>query len=243
MSVDSTKLNKGGRPRIYPDGAARVRAFRRKQRQVQEEQHRAQQTALKVYHRSQTAEWATPQWFFDEYHAEFGFTLDVAAQPGNAKCARYFTPEEDGLAQPWEGVCWMNPPYGKTIGPWIAKAAQSAQDGATVVALLPVRTDTKWWQRYCLPLPPADVRFVPGRLTFGGAANPAPFPNAVVIFRPPAGLRVPDGAQAAAAPHEGGPCPQSGCRTLLRLMPKRTVLYCPTCGWWQLVAQGHATTP
>ena len=132
MSVDSTKLNKGGRPRIYPDGAARVRAFRRKQRQVQEEQHRAQQTALKVYHRSQTAEWATPQWFFDEYHAEFGFTLDVAAQPGNAKCARYFTPEEDGLAQPWEGVCWMNPPYGKTIGPWIAKAAQSAQDFTSV---------------------------------------------------------------------------------------------------------------
>ena len=88
-----------------------------------------------------------------------------------------------------------------------------------------------------------EWQFVPGRLTFGGAANPAPFPSAVVIFRPPAGPHALDGAPPAAAPHEGGPCPQSGCRTLLRLMPKRMVLYCPTCGWWQVVAQGHATTP
>ncbi len=136
-----------------------------------------------MYHRSLTVEWATPQAFFDQLHSEFGFTLDVAAQPGNAKCPRYFTPAEDGLMQAWEGVCWLNPPYGKAIGQWIAKAAQSAQAGATVVCLVPVRTDTKWWQGYVTP--GAEVRFVPGRLTFGGAANPAPFPNAVVIFRPP----------------------------------------------------------
>jgi len=76
----------------------------------------------------------------------------------------------------------MNPPYGKTIGLWVAKAYESARAGATVVCLLPVRTDMRWWQRYCLE--PTDVRSVPGRLTFGGASNPAPFPNAVIIFRP-----------------------------------------------------------
>src|SRR5262245_44614322 len=163
-----------GRPRKYPDIRATWREIKRRNR-------KAKQTKLKVYHRSLTVEWGTPQAFFDQLHAEFHFTLDVAAQEGNAKCPRYFTPAEDGLAQPWEGVCWMNPPYGKTIGLWVAKASESAMQGATVVCLLPVRTDTKWWQRYIVP--PVEVRFVPGRLTFGGAANPAPFPNAVVIFR------------------------------------------------------------
>src|SRR6266853_968221 len=114
-------------------------------------------------------------------HAEFGFTLDVAAQPGNAKCPRYFTPEDDGLAQPWDGVCWMNPPYGKTIGQWMRKAYESAQAGATVVCLVPARVDTRWWHRYCAH---GEIRFLEGRLRFGGCKNSAPFPSAIVVFRP-----------------------------------------------------------
>jgi phage N-6-adenine-methyltransferase len=168
-----------GRPRLYPDERTRQREKKRRYRKAKQTQH-------KVYHRSLTGEWGTPQAFFDRLDAEFGFTLDVAAQAGNAKCARYFTPEVNGLAQPWEGVCWCNPPYGKTIGLWVAKAHDSALLGACVVCLLPVRTDTQWWQRFVLA--GAEVRFVPGRLTFGGAANPAPFPNAVVIFRPAVAL-------------------------------------------------------
>lgn len=165
-----------GRPRLYTNGAAKQRAYRIKQAAWRK------RFGPKVYHQSNTAEWATPQTFFDQLDAEFGFTLDVAAQSWNAKCPRYFTEEQDGLAQVWDGVCWCNPPYGKVIAAWMAKAAQSAQEGATVVCLVPARTDTKWWQRYCVP--PVEVRFVAGRLTFGGATNPAPFPNAVVIFRP-----------------------------------------------------------
>jgi|RhiMetdeSRZDD1v2_1073273.scaffolds.fasta_scaffold548373_1 phage N-6-adenine-methyltransferase len=175
-----------GRPRTYHTDRPATAAERQQALQVKrrEDAHRwHQQGRLKVYHRSLTMEWGTPQAFFDQLHAEFGFTLDVAAHADNAKCARYFTEANDGLTQRWEGVCWCNPPYGKAIGDWVKKAAVSAQAGATVVCLLPVRTDTKWWQRYCIP--PAEVRFVPGRLTFGGASNPAPFPNAVVIFRPP----------------------------------------------------------
>src|SRR2546425_1697308 len=141
-----------GRPGICPDIQTTWREIKRRNRQAKQQQ-------LKVYHRSLTVEWETPQSFFEVYHAEFGFTLDVAAQPGNAKCARYFTPEENGLAQPWIGVCWCNPPYGKTIGLWVAKAYESALQGATVVCLLPVRTDTKWWQRYITPA--VEVRFVP----------------------------------------------------------------------------------
>src|SRR5215831_17843290 len=85
---------------------------------------------LKVYHRSRTVEWETPQALFDRLHAEFGFMLDVCATPDNAKCARYYTEADDGLSQSWVGVCWCNPPYGKTLPIWIAKAWTSAQAGA-----------------------------------------------------------------------------------------------------------------
>lgn len=72
---------------------------------------------------SNTAEWATPQAFFDELNKEFNFTLDPCATPQNAKCARFFTKEVDGLAQSWRGeVVYCNPPYGRDIGKWVAKA-------------------------------------------------------------------------------------------------------------------------
>jgi hypothetical protein len=85
---------------------------------------------LQFIHRSRE----TPQVFFDKYHAVYGFTLDVCAVPQNAKCPRFFGPAEDGLKQPWTGVCWMNPPYGRTIGQWMAKAFASFMEGATSFA-------------------------------------------------------------------------------------------------------------
>lgn len=130
---------------------------------------------------SETDMWATPQWLFDELNHEFGFETDVCAVDGNAKCLKYFTPEIDGLSQTWEGVCWMNPPYGRTIGKWMKKAFESSTDGATVVCLVPARTDTAWWHDYAIH---GEVRFLRGRLKFGDAKNSAPFPSAVVIFRP-----------------------------------------------------------
>lgn len=136
---------------------------------------------MAVHFSSKTSEWETPQDFFDLLNSEFHFELDVCAKPENAKCPRYFTPEEDGLKQKWTGVCWMNPPYGREIGRWVKKAYESAQEGATVVCLLPARTDTSWWHDYCMK---GEIRFIRGRLKFGGAKHPAPFPSAVVIFRP-----------------------------------------------------------
>jgi phage N-6-adenine-methyltransferase len=130
---------------------------------------------------SKTDVWSTPIDFFQALDKVFHFTTDVAALPENAKCAHYYTPEMDGLKQEWTGVCWMNPPYGKTIGQWIAKAYQSSREGATVVCLIPARTDTRYWQDYCLN---AEVYFVRGRLKFGNAESCAPFPSAVVCFRP-----------------------------------------------------------
>lgn len=131
---------------------------------------------------SKTDLWETPKDFFDTLDAEFRFNLDVCALPENAKCAAYYSPDVDGLSQPWYGNCWCNPPYGRQVGRWVAKAAQSAAEGATVVMLLPARTDTAWFHDYIYGR--AEVRFVRGRLKFGGSANSAPFPSMVVIFRP-----------------------------------------------------------
>ncbi len=78
---------------------------------------------------SRTGVWETPQDFFDEMDSEFHFTLDACALPENAKCGTYYTPEEDGLAQPWTGTVWCNPPYGREIGKWIKKGSESAEGG------------------------------------------------------------------------------------------------------------------
>lgn len=122
--------------------------------------------------------WETPQAFFDELNREFGFKTDVCALPENAKCESFYTPEQDGLSQEWTGVCWCNPPYGRQVGKWVKKATESK---ATVVMLLPARTDTKWFHDYILPN--AEIRFIKGRLKFGGSKNSAPFPSMVCVFR------------------------------------------------------------
>ena len=136
-----------------------------------------------VFFSSKTDLWSTPPDLFARLDAEFGFTLDVCAVPENAKCLRYFTPEIDGLRQTWEGIVWMNPPYGRTIGKWVRKAYLSAREGAVVVCLLPARTDTRWWHDYVTHA--HEHWFIKGRLKFGGARSGAPFPSAVVVFRPP----------------------------------------------------------
>lgn len=128
---------------------------------------------------SETDLWATPQAFFDKYNEVYNFTLDVCALESNAKCKVYFTPEVDGLKQKWEGVVWMNPPYGREIKHWVKKAYESSLQGATVVCLLPARTDTMWFHEYCMK---GDIEFIRGRLKFGDAKNSAPFPSMVVVF-------------------------------------------------------------
>lgn len=126
---------------------------------------------------SNSNEWATPQAFFDELNKEFNFDCDVCAVPENAKCANYYTPEIDGLSQEWSGVCYMNPPYGRDIAKWVKKAAESK---ATVVCLLPARTDTRWFHDYIYGK--AEVRFIKGRLHFNESKQSAPFPSMVVVF-------------------------------------------------------------
>ena len=124
--------------------------------------------------------WETPQDFFDKINKEFHFSCDVCAIPENAKCEKFFSPEIDGLKQEWAGCCWCNPPYGREIGKWVEKAYTASTLGATVVMLLPARTDTKWFHEYIYNK--AEIRFIKGRLKFGNSKTAAPFPSMVVIF-------------------------------------------------------------
>jgi phage N-6-adenine-methyltransferase len=129
-------------------------------------------------------DWETPQELFDELDAEFHFTLDPCCRPETAKCLRFFTQADDGLAQSWgTETVFVNPPYGRVIGKWVHKAFESALGGATCVLLIPARTDTAYWHDYCFK---GEVRFLRGRVYFarGGKRGRAPFPSAVVIFRP-----------------------------------------------------------
>ena len=156
---------------------------------------------------SATGEWSTPQDFWDKLNERHQFTLDAAASHENAKCDHYFTKDglylkgdgfyttdnygEDGLTAPW-GIgsrVWLNPPYGRGVGKWVEKAHKEAvRYGNRVVMLLPARTDVKWFHQYIWdreesrPYHGVTLDFVKGRLKFGGAESPAPFPSVVVTF-------------------------------------------------------------
>lgn len=136
---------------------------------------------------SNTAEWATPQAFFDELDAEFHFTLDPCATPQNAKCDRFFTKEIDGLAQSWQGeTVYCNPPYGRDLAKWVKKASDEVIRGGGstfVVMLIPARTDTSYFHDYIYKR--HEVRFIRGRLHFNESKCGAPFPSMVVVMRPP----------------------------------------------------------
>ena len=127
-------------------------------------------------------DWETPHDFFVKLDKEFHFTLDPCASDENHKCKKYYTKEQDGLIQDWSGeTVFCNPPYSKKEQDiWVKKCFEESRH-ATVVMLIPARTDTKRFHEYILPH--AEVRFLKGRLTFVGAKDPAPFPNMIVIFK------------------------------------------------------------
>lgn len=129
--------------------------------------------------KSNKIEWETPDDLFEKLSAEFSFTLDVCANSENKKVDRYFSEEQDGLLQEWNGVCWMNPPFNNKRN-WVKKAYAESQKGNTVVALLPARTNTNWWHDYCMK---GEIRFIRGRVKFKGAKHGLPQPLAIVVFR------------------------------------------------------------
>ena len=130
--------------------------------------------------------WETPRELVAALESVFGrFDLDPCAASTDVSRARVkarirITVQEDGLAIPWRGTVFVNPPYGRKLGTWVAKCAGEASAGAVVVGLVPARTDTKWWHMHVAGA--ADVFMLRGRLKFGDGAMPAPFPSAVVVW-------------------------------------------------------------
>lgn len=127
----------------------------------------------------------TPQWLFDKLNSIFRFTLDVCAVPETAKCDTYYTPEIDALKQNWEGICWMNPPYGRSVSKWIKKAYdESVKNSSTIVCLIPARVDTRYQHEIVFKYA-KTICFIKGRLKFGHSTNSAPFPSQIIIFGKP----------------------------------------------------------
>ncbi len=129
---------------------------------------------------SARGDWRTPAALYAALDKEFGFTFDPCPIVGDT-----FEMREDGLTTAWAPrTVFCNPPYGREIGRWVHKAWDEAQKGATVVLLIPARTDTAWWHDYVLRAD--EIRLIRGRLKFeipGKPLNPAPFPSAIVVFR------------------------------------------------------------
>ncbi len=127
-------------------------------------------------------DWRTPPEVFGPLHAEFDFTLDPCCTAETAKCAKFYTEAENGLAQDWSGErVFMNPPYGREIAPWTRKARES---NALVVGLLPASTDLRWWHEDIVGR--AEVRYLRGRVRFltdGPYRASGFFPSVIVIWR------------------------------------------------------------
>ena len=140
----------------------------------------------KLMFSSKSDMWGTPTTFFEKLNRTYKFTLDACANKENRKCEKYYTIEDDGLSKSWRNeVVFVNPPY-SDVGKWVAKAYyESTNNGATVVMLIPSRTDTKYWHDYIM-YAANKIYFIKGRLKFENGSHKvshaAPFPSAVVVF-------------------------------------------------------------
>jgi len=127
--------------------------------------------SLAVHFSSASEEWETPSEVYADLDAEFKFTFDPCPLNGTI----------DGTAplfSHWRGErVYCNPPYGPGIRPFLERA----HEADIAVFLLPARTDVKWFHEIVLPQA-KEIRFIKGRLTFGNAEDPAPFPSMIVIF-------------------------------------------------------------
>lgn len=133
---------------------------------------------------SDSNEWETPRWLFDRLDQAFHFTLDPCSTDANAKCLGHFTIRDNGLALPWRGNVFVNPPYGREIGDWVGKCHHEHEaGGANVMLLVPSRTDTAWFHDHIYGI--ASIRFLRGRLKFevdGVPQGSAPFPSMLVGY-------------------------------------------------------------
>lgn len=178
-----TTTNKGGRPRKHPDyraaWAAASRAYRKRKRVVR--------TKRKAYDSSGECEWYAPESVYQPILNRLSMTefdLDPCSPrlDGPIPVKTCYTAVKNGLLRPWQGVVWCNPPYGgRAMAAWCDKAIQGARNGARVIILAHVRTDTKWF--HGLMEAGGRPEFIKGRVAFerpDGTSESAPFPSVLI---------------------------------------------------------------
>jgi phage N-6-adenine-methyltransferase len=137
-----------------------------------------------LHHSSGQDCWATPPQFFERLAGRFDFKLDACAQEWSAKCAEWYSEQDDGLALPWQSWTWCNPPYSR-VADWLQKAHREATLGNSSVILMFARTDTRAFHQWALNA--SEIVFLKGRLKFIDPAThqpgmTAPSPSMLVIF-------------------------------------------------------------
>lgn len=134
---------------------------------------------------SEDDSWATPPDIYDKLNKMFGpFDLDPAASSSNAKCEKYYTRSDSGLRASWYGhSVFLNPPYGRDIHRWMRKCSMERFGAKIICALIPGRTDARWFQEYVLSHV-SELYFVRGRIKFEGSFNSAPFPSIIAVYHP-----------------------------------------------------------
>ncbi len=139
---------------------------------------------MAVFFSSQNHAWRTPPEFFSAVNAAFNFDFDLAASTANALCPQYYTAADDSISQSWEKKRgWLNPPYGRRLGRWTTKAAETAiRKGCVIVMLVPARTDAAWFwdarEKATTVLMKGRIHFRVGKRKKSGA----PFPSMLMVF-------------------------------------------------------------
>ena len=132
--------------------------------------------------------WQTPRVLLEALYRVFKrFDLDPCSptafrRQAPVRAQMYYTVADDGLSLAWHGVVFVNPPYGRAISRWVAKAKSEEAVGHArpVLALIPARTDTQWWHEYVAGS--ATLFFLRGRLCIDDSGKTAPFPSALAVW-------------------------------------------------------------
>lgn len=152
----------------------------------------------KVLMSSSSEYWCTPETILGPLRDKLGqIVLDPCSNGYSTVRADYewIPPEHNGLTEEWlptakGGLVFVNPPYGRKItGLWTRKIANEVANGCEVVALLPARTDTRWFHSLTQGTHKwaPSVCFIKGRIKFvdgltGLVGTSAPFPSCLVYF-------------------------------------------------------------
>jgi len=130
-----------------------------------------------------TDEWSSPKELVEPLDdAVGGFDLDPCSGAEESPFANNtYTEDEDGLAQPWKGVVWVNPPY-SGVSEWVDKAVNETVHGNAKSTFFLCKGDssTNWWQRAAKHA--TCVLAIDHRLSFGDGENSAPFASHILVF-------------------------------------------------------------